>query len=129
MLYAVDQTVAAELGVQIATPFDTDKELGNEAFLITETNDFYDIDNPTNSSTGLGEFATNATDWNLLRDVIQFFESGVRAVVIMIKLMTGTLVFDILSLVDIPTVWIYTIQAPVGILNIVTIIDYIRSRI
>lgn len=129
MLYAVDNTVAAELGVEIMTPLDTDKELASDAFLITESNDFYDIDNPTNSSTDIGDFATNATDWDLLRDVTQFFESGIAAVIIIIKLMTGTLVFDVLTLVNIPAIWIYTIQAPVGILNAITIIDYIRSRI
>lgn len=129
MLYAVDNTVGDELGVHVLTPFDLDKELETDAQTITDSNQFYNITNPTDNSTDIGQFAVNGTDFSIIEDFTAFFQSGVNSIVVIMKLLTGTLVFDILTLVGIDEIWIYAIQAPMGILIVITIIDYIRSRI
>lgn len=130
MLFAVDATVGNELGVNVITPFDTTKTtLATDAQTIADSQTFYNITNPTDNSTDIGLFATNATDSNILTDVTNFFVSGVGAVIMIMKLATGTLIFDTLTLVGIDSVWIYMIQAPMGVLIVITIIDYIRSRI
>ena len=129
MLFAVDSTIANELGIEILTPFDKSKSLVGEAEDINESNTFYDIDTPTNPNTDIGEFAENATNPDLIADFTNFFTSGVNSLIIIMKLLSGTLIFDTLVLVGIDQVWIYAIQAPIGILVVITIIDYIRSRI
>jgi len=130
MLYAVDTTVGTELGVNVLTPFDTtDLTLGTDAQTIADSQTFYNITNPSDGSTDIGDFAVNGTDWGILSDVTQFFNSGIQAIVMIMKLLTGTLIFDTLSLVGIDAVWIYMIQAPMAVLIVITIVDYIRSRI
>lgn len=128
MMYAVDQTIAAELGVDIISPLNPSADLGSGAFVITEGQTFYNIADPSDNSTDIGAFSTNATT-NIIEDVTNFFTTGIQAIIMIMKLLTGTLIFDTLSLVGIPQVWIYMIQAPMAVLIIITIVDYIRSRI
>lgn len=129
MLYAVDSTVGTELGVHVITPLNTTKVLQNDAQTIANSQTFYNITNPTDVTTDIGDFAINGTDWGILSDVTEFFVNGIKAIVMTMKLLTGTLIFDTLTLVGIDSVWIWMIQAPMAVLIIITIVDYIRSRI
>lgn len=128
MLYGVDSTVGNELGVHVISPLNPSANLTSGAYTITEGQTFYNIADPSDNSTDVGMYATNATT-NIIEDVTNFFVSGVQAIIMVMKLLTGTLIFDTLALVGISQVWIYMIQAPMGILIIITIVDYIRSRI